>query len=69
MEINLSQGSRVRIKIYAITGREIIILRDEYMSAGRHEIEWNGSHAGSGMYLVYCEAGQHKARGKIVVVR
>jgi len=69
MEINLFQGSRVRIKIYAITGREIIILRDEYMSAGRHEIEWNGSHAGSGMYLVYCEAGQHKARGKIVVVR
>ena len=69
MEINLFQGSRVRIKIYAITGREIIILRDEYMSVGRHEIEWNGSHVGSGMYLVYCEAGQHKARGKIVVVR
>jgi len=69
MEINLSQGSRVRIKIYAITGREIIMLRDEYLAVGRHEIEWNGSHAGSGLYLVYCEAGQHKARGKIVVVR
>ncbi len=69
MVLNLSQASRVRIKIYAITGREIITLRDEYMSVGRHEIEWNGSHAGSGMHLVYCEAGQHKARGKIVVVR
>ncbi len=69
MEINLFQGSQVRIKIYDITGREITILRDEYMSAGRHEIEWNGSNAGSGMYLVYCEAGKHHARGKVVVVK
>jgi hypothetical protein len=69
MEINLSQGSQVSIKIYDLTGRKISTLRDEYMPAGRHEIEWNGGQAGSGMYLVYCEAGQHRARGKIVVVR
>ena len=69
MEINLSQGSQVRIKIYDITGRKIFPLRDEYMPAGRHELEWNGANAGSGMYLVYCEAERNKARGKIVIVR
>ena len=65
----LEQAESVRLRIYNITGR-LMHSSLEYYNAGRHEIIWNGSgNAGSGTYLVYFEAGQHKARGKIVLVR
>ena len=69
IKFSIKELSHVKLKIYDITGRKISTLRDEYLPAGRHELEWNGANAGSGMYLVYCEAEGNKARGKIVVVR
>jgi hypothetical protein len=65
----LEQAESVHLRIYNITGR-LMHSSLEYYNVGRHEIIWNGSgNAGSGTYLVYFEAGRHKARGKIVLVR
>ncbi len=69
MLVNLSRSCQVRLQIYDLVGRRVATLWDGSLSAGSHEILWDGAYAGSGTYLVYFEAEGQTARGKLVVVR
>ena len=51
---NVLSGTRLKISIFDILGREIKILKDEFTLPGRHTIEWDGTnsfglHVGSGI--------------------
>ncbi|MGH7741521.1 MAG: T9SS type A sorting domain-containing protein, partial [Candidatus Eiseniibacteriota bacterium] len=57
----------VRLSIVDIQGREIALLADGVLPAGRHEIEWNGrrgaSRAPAGIYFVrYLAGGRQQIR-------
>jgi len=69
MLVNLSRSCQVRLQIYDLIGRRVATLLDGSLSAGSHEIFWDGAYAGSGTYFVYFEAEGQTARGKLVVVR
>jgi len=65
----------VRLVVYDILGREIVVLRNGIVSAGIHNIVWNGTgkngmNVSSGVYLYRFEAGHEVAgQGKLMFLR
>jgi hypothetical protein len=47
----IPQDAKVTMKVYDITGREIITLVNEYKTAGYHTVKFNASDYSSGMYF------------------
>jgi hypothetical protein len=65
----LPQMGFVNIKIYDITGREILKLVNEYKQAGYHSIVFNGSNLASGVYFYRIEAGSFIQVKKMVLIK
>lgn len=65
----LDEDVAARITIYDIAGREIAVLVDEYMSAGRHEVVFESEKLASGIYLYRLEAGGRKITKRMVLLR
>jgi hypothetical protein len=47
----IPQDAKVTMKVFDITGREIITLVNEYKTAGYHTVKFNASDYSSGMYF------------------
>ncbi|MGC8897768.1 MAG: alpha-amylase family glycosyl hydrolase [Bacteroidota bacterium] len=70
----LAANSRTSIKVYDILGREIAVLLDAHVSAGRHAIVWNGRdihgrEVPSGVYLYRLTNGDVTLTKKMLLVR
>lgn len=70
----LATSGRARLAIYDLRGREVTVLVDETLAAGRYEARWNGRddegrEAPSGIYLVRLVAEGHTASRKITLAR
>jgi len=66
--------AHVGIIIYDITGRKIAVLEDAVKSAGLHNVLWHGKTddgraVSSGLYIFQIQAGNHKAHGKLMLIR
>ena len=64
----------VNLKIYNISGHEIITLIDKNQSKGYHSINWNGrDHSGqqisSGMYIYQLQAGDQTLNKKMIFIQ
>ena len=65
----------IRLVVYDILGREIAVLRNGIVSAGIHDVVWNGTdnngmNVSSGVYLYRFEAEHEVAgRGKLILLR
>ena len=71
---DLPQDSHVRLTIYNILGRQVIVLTDDYQSAGYKSIRWNGRNpsgklVSTGMYFYAVEAGKYSAIRKMVLLK
>jgi hypothetical protein len=58
----LAEPEVVRITVFDLTGREVIVVSDVHMLAGSHTVSWDGHDAGgqrvaSGTYLYRIQAG------------
>ena len=63
-------AGRVRVAVYDLLGREVAVLADGPVSAGRHEAAFEARGLASGVYVVTLEAaGALEARRKVLVVR
>jgi flagellar hook assembly protein FlgD len=63
----------VSLRIYNITGQEILTLMEGDLGAGRHTIHWNGCDASgrplaSGMYLCRLQSGRRTETIKMMMV-
>lgn len=56
LRYKLPVESRVSLKVYDLTGREIAVLVGRIEGAGAHEIPWNGKDLASGVYFCMIEA-------------
>ena len=70
----LASDARTSLKVYNLAGQLVRTLVDGSISAGTHEMVWNGrSDSGkrvpTGVYLVRFESGTYTATKKAVVVR
>ncbi|MDZ4710889.1 MAG: T9SS type A sorting domain-containing protein [bacterium] len=59
----------VKIKIYDITGREILILINEFKQVGKYEINFDGKNLSSGVYFYKFESGNFTATKKMILIK
>jgi hypothetical protein len=57
------------LKVYDITGKEIVTLVDEYRSSGKHEIIFDASVLSSGVYIYKIIVGNYSDAKKMVVLK
>jgi len=70
----LPEKSFVALRIFTITGREILCLVNEEKAAGEYEVMWNahdqfGQPVGSGIYFYQLKAGDFMEIRKMLLVR
>jgi hypothetical protein len=66
---DLPKGTIVRLVVYDITGREVETLVNEYIAAGYHETEFDGTNLASGVYFYKLEAGSFTDQKKMIVLK
>lgn len=59
----------VRLAVYDVTGREVALLVNEPVAAGRHEVAFSADNLPSGLYIYRLQAGEHSAAATMTVVR
>ncbi len=70
IEFTLPQDGRVVLKIYDITGREVVTLVDEERKAGvYHQVVFDASRLASGVYFSRLESGSLQSIKRIVLVK
>jgi Beta-lactamase enzyme family len=70
----VNRPQRITITVYDMTGRRVVVLVDDFVGVGDHNVEWNGANAdgravGSGAYLVRLQNAEAVESQKIMLVR
>jgi hypothetical protein len=65
----LSVDGFVSLKVYDITGKEIVNPVNKIQKAGYYTVEFNSANLASGMYVYRIEAGEFSATKKMVLVK
>ena len=65
----LPASNFVTLKIYDLTGKEVMTLVNEKLDAGRYTATFNGSNLASGMYFYKISAGQFTFVRKMVLIK
>jgi hypothetical protein len=70
----LPESGAVSLVIYDVLGRKVTAPVEGFVSAGTHEAVWNGVDSdgrslSSGLYLYRLKAGEHEAKGKMLLLR
>ncbi len=66
---NLPFASQAKLEIYNILGQNVITLVDEYLNAGEHSINWDGSNAASGIYLYRLTTDEFNITKRMVLMK
>ncbi len=66
---NVGAGSRVRLAVYDMLGREVAVLAEGDLPAGGHRAQFDGSRLASGVYLVVLEAGGQRQANRVLLLR
>ena len=69
IKFSLPKPETVTIEIYDIIGQRIETLLSKPMSAGYHEVEFNGQNLSSGIYLYRIEASEWSDVKKMILLR
>jgi len=64
----------VRLAVYDVTGREVVVLAEELQDAGRHTTMWDGRTTSgrdlsAGVYFARLEFGARVEARKVVLAR
>ncbi|MBD3170320.1 MAG: T9SS type A sorting domain-containing protein [candidate division Zixibacteria bacterium] len=66
---NLPEPSRVNLRIYNLAGQLVDDVIDARMTAGEHNINWNGSTYPSGIYYYSLEVNETIFNGKMTLLK
>ncbi|MCI0448465.1 MAG: agmatine deiminase family protein [Chlorobi bacterium] len=69
IKFDIPKSSRVTLKIYDITGREIVLLTDAQLNAGTYGYEWEASNYSSGIYFFKLETKDFSSIKKMILVK
>ncbi|MBW7888165.1 MAG: T9SS type A sorting domain-containing protein [Bacteroidetes bacterium] len=65
----LPAASYVLLKVYDIIGREVIILVNEFKTAGTYSVQWNASAVPSGVYVYSITADKFTSVKKMMLIK
>ncbi len=66
---SLPQAGVVELKLYDITGREVMSLVNEWQSAGTHSVKVDGRSLASGVYVYTLTAGSYRESKKMALIK
>jgi hypothetical protein len=74
INFNLHKQSKVRIDVYNAKGQLVTTLKNETMSAGSHQIQWNGNsrnnqQLSSGIYFVRLQTDDYSDMKKMLMLK
>ena len=65
----LNESSNVLLKIFDVSGKEVVVLTNKVYSAGSHTIKWNASEFPSGVYFYKIQAGNNSSVKKMTLIK
>ncbi len=65
----VSRGGHVSLSVYDLLGREVAMLVDGVLPAGRHSVTWNAAGLASGVYLGRIDSGIERRGIRMVLMR
>jgi hypothetical protein len=69
IRFQISEVSRVTLKVFDVLGREVATLVDEVKQPGTYEVQWNAAGVASGVYLYTLTAANFRQTKKLVLIR
>lgn len=69
ISFEIAKAEHVTVKVFDITGKEILTLLDSYLERGNHEISWNAVSFSSGIYFYKLETGEFTSTRKMMLVK
>lgn len=69
IEYELSKPSEITLSVFNIKGQLVQTLASEYKTAGKHSIQWDARHVGSGLYLYRIQTGNSTEIRKCILVK
>ena len=69
IQYELPNDNFVSIKVFDILGKEIFELVNEFKSAGRYKVTFNGSNLPSGIYYYKMESGKFSRVKKVILIK
>ena len=65
----LPEGAEVTLKVFDLLGREVTTLVRGYREAGRHQVTFDATELGAGVYLYVIEAGSFTATRRMTLLK
>ncbi|MEO8513966.1 MAG: agmatine deiminase family protein [Ignavibacteria bacterium] len=69
IKFDIPKNSNVSLRIYDITGKEVLKISDAYMNAGSYSYQWNASGYASGIYFYKLVSGEFSEVKKMILVK
>ncbi len=69
IKFGLPMSENVLVEVYNILGQKVVTLLNEEMTAGYHEIEFDGARLSSGVYFYKIKAGYFTDLKKMILLR
>lgn len=69
IRFTLDAGGQTTLKVYDILGREVAVLVDGVLPAGRHQILFDASRLTSGVYVYRLQSGDRVRTGKTTLLK
>ncbi len=69
IKYSIPKDVNVKITVYNIAGEEVIILVNEYKSAGNYSVKFDGTNLASGIYFYRIKAGDFTDTKKMVLIK
>jgi hypothetical protein len=69
IKYSVPADSKVKVTVYDLLGKEISVLVDENLRAGKYEVNFDASTLASGTYFYSLEAGAHKEIKKMILIK
>ncbi len=65
----LPKDARVKLEVFNVLGERVAVLKDEYMRAGVHTVDFNATGLASGVYFYRLTADEFVATKKMVLMK
>ncbi len=69
ISFDLAQTSFITLKIFDVSGKEVVELINSEYKAGNHTVRWNASALSSGIYFYKIEAGKYSEVKKMLYIK
>lgn len=69
IQFSVKHSCKVKIKIYDVLGKEVLIVTNNMFSEGLHRIKLNTTELPSGIYFCHIQMGKYQSVKKMVLIR